>query len=135
MKKMKTMRWFLSGTLCLALLGPTLLVGETPNSGPAAKNAASPLQPSNPPAAVPQGQQPTTVRPQSTTQQQRSYQREVRPRRRTHISKGEIVFMGAIAGTSMGIGAIAGGGVGLAIGAIAGGWGAYAGHRIWHWVK
>jgi uncharacterized membrane protein len=46
-----------------------------------------------------------------------------------------MVFMGAIAGTSMGIGAIAAGGTGLAIGAIVGGWGAYTGHRVWHWVK
>jgi hypothetical protein len=46
-----------------------------------------------------------------------------------------MVFMGAIAGTSMGIGAIAGGGTGLAIGALVGGWGAYAGHRFWHFFN
>ena len=43
--------------------------------------------------------------------------------------------MAGIAGTSMGIGAIAGGGTGLAIDAIVGGWGAFAGHKIWHWVN
>ena len=41
-------------------------------------------------------------------------------------------MMAAVAGTSMGIGAIAGGGVGLAIGAIVGGWSAYAVHRLWN---
>jgi len=94
-----------------------------------------------PPAATPQqssepaGQTPEAVRPQSR-EQRRSYERETRPRRRSHhVSKGEVAFMAGIAGTSMGIGAIAGGGVGLAIGAIVGGWGAYVGHRVWHWVK
>jgi len=43
--------------------------------------------------------------------------------------------MAAIAGTSMGIGALAGGGRGLAIRAIVGGWGAYAGHRLWNWIR
>jgi hypothetical protein len=73
-----------------------------------------------------------TTRPQSRAQQ-RSYQRETRASQ--GISKKEKIFMVAIAGTSMAIGAIAGGGEGLAIGAIVGGWGAYAGHRIWKWVK
>jgi hypothetical protein len=40
-------------------------------------------------------------------------------------------MMGAVAGTSLSIGALAGGGTGLAIGAIVGGWGAYAVHRLW----
>ena len=127
-------RWFLIGTLCFALLAPIILDGQTPNGGPVARNSAPSLQPSNPPAAVPQDQQPTSVRPMSTSPRQ-SYQREDHPHRRSHISKKEIVFMGAIAGTSMGIGAIAGGGTGLAIGAIVGGWGAYAGHRFWHWFN
>jgi len=66
----------------------------------------------------------------------RSYQRETRARsHRSGISKKEVVFLGAIAGTSMGIGALAAGGEGVAIGAIAGGWGAYVGHRIWKWVR
>lgn len=121
-------------TLCLTLLVPSLLGADGPDAGPAAKKPASSLTASNTPAAAPQDQQPTTVRPNSTAQQ-RSYEREVRPRHRRHISKGEIVFMAGIAGTSMGIGALAGGGAGLAIGAIVGGWGAYVGHRIWHWVN
>jgi len=41
-------------------------------------------------------------------------------------------MMAAVAGTSMGIGAIAAGGTGLAIGAIVGGWSAYAVHRLWN---
>lgn len=89
---------------------------------------------SNTPAETAQDQQPTSVRPNSTPQRQ-SYAQETQPRRRRRISKGEVVFMAGIAGTSMGIGAIAGGGVGLAIGAIVGGWGAYVGHRIYHWVN
>jgi outer membrane lipoprotein SlyB len=85
-------------------------------------------------AAAAQDQQPAGVSPASTTGR-RSYEREVHPRRHRRVSKKEWAFMGAIAGTSMGIGAIAGGGTGLAIGAIVGGWGAYVGHRCWHWVN
>ncbi len=73
-----------------------------------------------------------TARPQPRARQH-SYQRETRTSE--GISKKEKVFMGAIAGTSLAIGAIAGGGKGLAIGAIVGGWGAYLGHRVWKWVK
>ena len=126
-------RNLLIGTLCLMLLAPALLVAVEPDGVPA-KSPASSMSASNSPAAAPQDQQPATVRPNSTTEQ-RSYEREVRPRHRRHISKGEVIFMAGIAGTSMGIGALAGGGTGLAIGAIVGGWGAYAGHRIWHWVN
>ena len=122
-------------TLCLTLLVPSLLVAQNPDAGTAAKKPTSSLTASNTAAAPPQAQQPTTVRPNSTAQQ-RSYEREVHPRRHSrHISKGEIVFMAGIAGTSMGIGALAGGGPGLAVGAIVGGWGAYADHRIWHGVN
>jgi hypothetical protein len=45
------------------------------------------------------------------------------------------VLLAGIAGTSMGIGALAGGAKGLAIGAIVGGWGASAGHRLWSWIR
>jgi hypothetical protein len=128
------MRGFLIGTLCVTLLIPTLLVAEGPEAGQAAIEPTSFLLAANSPTAAPQDQQPSTVRPNSTPHQQ-SYAHETHPHRRRHISKGEIIFMAGIAGTSMGIGAIAGGGVGLAIGAIVGGWGAYAGHRIWHWVN
>jgi hypothetical protein len=74
-----------------------------------------------------------TTRPQARARE-RSYQRETRGTSQG-ISKKEKLFMVAIAGTSMAIGAIAGGGEGLAIGAIVGGWGAYLGHRVWKWVK
>ena len=73
---------------------------------------------------------PTETRPQRTTTQRRSYARET-GRRHHGISKKEWIFMGAIAGSSMGIGAIAAGAHGVAIGAIAGGWGAYVGHLFW----
>lgn len=64
-----------------------------------------------------------------------SYEHETGRRHRSGISKKEFALMAAIAGTSMGIGAIAGGGKGLAIGSIVGGWGAYVGHRLWKWLK
>jgi CHASE1-domain containing sensor protein len=119
-------------TLCVTLLAPALLVAESPDAGPAAKSSLVALAS---PAAAPQDQQPTTVRP-NTAPPRQSYQQEAHPRRHSHhISKGEIIFMAGIAGTSMGIGALAGGGTGLAIGAIVGGWGAFAGHKIWHWVN
>jgi hypothetical protein len=47
-----------------------------------------------------------------------------------------IVFvMTATVGSSMGIGALAGGGMGLAGGAVVGGWRAYATHKLWRWLK
>ena len=55
-------------------------------------------------------------------------------RRHHHISRGEVIMMAAVAGTSMSIGAIAGGGTGLAIGALVGGWSAYAVHRLWRHI-
>ena len=79
-------------------------------------------------------QEPQIVRPQSPTRR-RSYERETRRHRHSGISKKEVAFMAAIAGTSMGIGALAGGAKGLAIGAIVGGWGAYAGHRLWNRLR
>ena len=36
---------------------------------------------------------------------------------------------------TMEIRGLAGGGIGLAAGAIVGGWGAYATHKLWHWLK
>lgn len=101
--------------------------GQNTGQTPPASSTPSQAQANSAPA---QGAQ--TARPQPRARQ-RSYQRETRTWR--GISKKEWVFMGAIAGTSMGIGALAGGGKGLAIGAIVGGWGAYLGHRIWKWVK
>ena len=81
-----------------------------------------------------QAQAPPSVRPQPAAQR-RSYEREVRGRRRSGISKKEVAMMAAFAGTSMGIGALAGGAKGLAIGALVGGWGAYVGHRLWRWIR
>ena len=121
-------------TLALVLVMPEALLAA--QKGIPRVAAANP--PATPAASSPQSssasQTPQSVRPQSTSQRH-SYQREVKPRRRSGISKGEVAFMAGIAGTSMGIGAIAGGGTGLAVGAIIGGWGAYVGHRIWNWVK
>ena len=69
----------------------------------------------------------------SRTVRRASYQ-EGSTHRRRHVSKAEIAMMAAVAGTSMSIGAIAGGGTGLAIGALVGGWGAYAVHRLWRHI-
>ncbi len=85
--------------------------------------------------------QPTSSEPRAPashgrqTRRSKSYARETRAQHRPGISKEEKVFLVSIVGTSMGIGALAGGPKGLAIGAIVGGWGAYAGHRLWHWIK
>lgn len=110
--------------LMLALLFPTTLVAQHLN----AQNSASSSS-----ATTPQSSPPRSAR--SETARRHSYQRETKARRHPHVSKGEIAFMAAIAGTSMGIGALAAGGKGLAVGAIVGGWGAYAGHRLWNWIK
>jgi hypothetical protein len=126
-------RNLLIGALCLALVAPSLLVGAGAEAGQSAKQPYSSLPPKSS-SAAPQGQQPSDVRPNSTAPQ-RGYTHTSSKRHRRHISRGEVIFMAGIAGTSMGIGALAGGGTGLAIGAIVGGWGAYAGHRVWHWVK
>jgi hypothetical protein len=98
---------------------------------PAATVASSAAAPAQPAA---NGQEAGTAtsetRPQ-TTSQRRSYERET-GRRHPRISKKEVVFLAAIAGTSMGIGAIAAGAHGLAIGTIVGGWAAFGGHFLWN---
>ena len=120
----------------IVVLGVSLLLmpGSGWTSGTGAQQDTSPT-----PATS--GSDQNAVQPYSpqpahgqSSASRRSYARETHQRRR-HISKGEIAFMAAIAGTSMGIGALAGGGRGLAIGAIVGGWGAYAGHRLWKWIR
>lgn len=75
------------------------------------------------------------ITPRRHVLRRRSYEREALPRRHSSISRNEAIFMVAIAGTSMGIGAIAAGGKGLAIGTLVGGWGAFMGHLIWKHVK
>jgi len=90
-----------------------------------------------PPAAraAQQAETPQTTRPQASAARRRSYEREVHGRRHSGISKKEWVFLGAVAGTSMGIGALAGGAHGLAIGAIVGGWSAFAAHHLWKHLR
>ena len=120
----------------IAVLGVSLVLmpGSGWTSGTGAQQDTSPpptTSGSDQTAAQPYPSQPTYGQSRAS---RRSYARETHQRRH-HISKGEIAFMAAIAGTSMGIGALAGGGGGLAIGAIVGGWGAYAGHRLWKWIR
>ncbi len=95
----------------------------------AAQAAASNPQGS---AAATQGEQPSQNQPRA---QRRSYEREVGRRHSSGISKKEKLFLVGVVGTSMGIGAIAGGPKGLAIGSIVGGWGAYAAHRLWKKIR
>ena len=126
-------RKLVSAFLVTTMLVPGLLLAQT-DTRPVTTANAQPAAPAPPPAQN-TAQTRESVRPQPTSQR-RSYERETRGRRRhSGISKKEVAFMAAIAGTSMGIGALAAGGEGLAIGAIVGGWGAYAGHRIWRWVR
>ena len=126
-------RRIISALLLCALLAPELVRAQ---SVPRQQLASS----NSPPAAAPAAQTdksptaPKNLRPQPAARR-RSYERETRTRRHPRISKQEVAFMVAIAGTSMGIGALAGGAKGLVIGSIVGGWGAYAGHRLWHWIK
>ena len=99
---------------------------------PAQQAAVKAPTASTPPQAAQANQTPESTRPQPA---RRSYERETNPRRHSRISKKEVAFMAAIAGTSMGIGALAGGAHGLAIGAIVGGWGAFAGHWLWNRLR
>lgn len=120
-----------------AFLIMTLLLPEVMASQAGPRHVATATSPAPPASAVPaqnSTQTPTSERPQSTSRR-RSYERETHPRRRSGISKKEVAVLAGIAGTSMGIGALAGGAKGLAIGAIVGGWGAYAGHRLWRWIR
>lgn len=121
--------------LVLSLLAPVAVLAQQKASptGPV-KAAASPAASSAPQTSSQSQTPPTVLRPQSQVRR-RSYQRETKWRGPGGISKQEFIFLTAIAGTSMGIGALAGGGKGLAIGAIVGGWGAFLGHKIWKWAK
>lgn len=116
--------------LMLSLLLPPTLLAQQGNTQ---RLATSPPAASAPPSTEPQNFPLPSRRDEAA--RRRSYERETRTRRHRRVSKGEIVFMAAIAGTSMGIGALAGGAEGLAVGSIVGGWGAYAGHRLWKWIK
>jgi hypothetical protein len=123
------MKRLLTWILTLSLLLSVAALGATP-TGP---SAGSSVAASAPPQNSTSSEQPKSERPQPSTRQQRSYQRETRNHSR--ISKKEWLFLGAVAGTSMSIGAIAAGGKGLAIGTLVGGWAAYGAHRVWRWLK
>lgn len=120
--------------LALSLFVPEVLLPQQKAAQSAEISPqASPVAASAPQTPV-ETQGTQSVRPHSAARRH-SYVRETNPRHRPGISKKELAFMGAIAGTSMGIGALAGGAKGLAIGAMVGGWGAYAGHRLWNWIR
>jgi len=119
--------------LLLTMLAPEFLMAQSGTR----QVATARLQPPATAAVATTPSQPQnaqSVRPQPASRR-RSYERETRPRRRSRISKKEVIVLAGIAGTSMGIGALAGGTKGLAIGAIVGGWGAYAAHRFWRWIR
>ncbi len=121
----------------IAILALSLLVPEFSfaHGLPPAQGTGSGSQ-----AASSSSTPPTSSEPRSPalhrrhTRRSRSDARETQQRRHG-ISKGEKVFLVSVVGTSMGIGALAGGPKGLAIGAIVGGWGAYGAHRLWRWIK
>ena len=127
-------RQLLATFLLVSLLSPGVLLAQvTPaNKAPATLRASANPQDQQPTYA--QSEQPSSVRPQSRAQR-RSYARETQVRRHHGMSKEEKILLVGIAGSSMGIGALAAGGTGLAVGAIVGGWGAYLGHHVYHWVK
>jgi hypothetical protein len=127
-------RKLLAVMLTLGLALPEIFLAQ--------QNPARAIQPADPPAAAQpsqpaaQAETPQSTRPQPSAAQRRSYEREVHPRRHHRgISKKEWIFLGAVAATPMSIGAVAAGAHGLAIGAIVGGWGAFAAHKLYHFVR
>ncbi len=128
------MRKFLANILLSALIVPSLLLF--------AAQPVSAAEPKTPTVAAvvnsqdkPDPQSSEKTNGQSQAARRRSYERETGRRHHPRITKKEMIFLGAIAGTSMGIGAIAGGAKGLAIGTIVGGWAAFAGHVLWNKLR
>ncbi len=112
---------------CLALMTPGFLpIGHQPSV------ALAQTTPTQPTPAQNYSQDDSTPPPRHyrSTRERRSYERETRTRHH-RITKQEVIFLAAVAGTPMGIGAIAGGARGLAIGSIVGGWGAFGAHYLW----
>lgn len=130
-------RKFLVTILMAGLMTPGALLAQEKQTKTPKINPPDPPASAQPARPAAQEQAPQTVRPQPASQRanQRSYERETRTRRHRGISKKEWLFLGAVAGTSMGIGAIAAGAHGLAIGAIVGGWSAFAAHKLWHFIR
>ena len=129
------MRKTLAAFLMMSFMMTTLMAAprgqRQADSNASVAQAAAPTEPQEASAQGETAQQ--SAQPQSATRR-RSYDIET-GREHRKISKKEVAFMAAIAGTSMGIGALAGGAKGLAIGSIVGGWGAYVGHRLWKRLK
>ena len=119
--------------LLLTMLAPEFLMAQAGTQQVATARPQPPATAAAAPAPSPPQNTPS-ARPQPASRR-RSYERETQARRHPRISKKEVIFLAGIAGTSMGIGALAGGAKGLAIGAIVGGWGAYAAHRFWRWIR
>jgi hypothetical protein len=133
-------RKLIAATLALAMLPCGVLLGQSGNvriakASPPDPPAAYPPDPPAPsparPQPQPQAQTPTTTRPEPAPAERRAYNREVYGRRHHRISKQQWIFLGAVAGTPMAIGALAGGAEGRAVGAIVGGWGAFVAHKFW----
>ena len=112
---------------CLTLVTPRFLpVGR---QAPQAMAQTTPTE-SNPPQQVNHGQSAPRRHYYQSSRERRSYERETRTRHH-RITKEEVIFLVAAAGTPMGIGAIAGGARGLAIGSIVGAWAAFGAHHLW----
>jgi hypothetical protein len=116
---------------CVALLTPGFLpIGHQSQQAMA---QTTPTE-SNQPQTVSQDQSAPPRHYYQSSRERRSYQRETRTRHH-RITKQEVIFLAAVAGTPMGIGAIAGGAHGLAIGSIVGGWAAFGAHRLWKHIQ
>ena len=119
--------------LTLILLSPEVLSAQSKTTHLAAVGPVAPSTVSTP-AQTTTGTQHTPATRSQPAARRRSLEREATTRQRAGISKKEIAFMAAIAGTSVGIDALAAGAKGVAIGGIVGGWGAHLGHRLWGWI-
>ena len=133
---MNRKKLFIAG-LVFAFALPILGLAFDSTANPPAQPAPAQAQQDQPRAQEPQqaAQQPEQQAQPQTRRERRSYEREVNVKRHHGISKKEVIFLAAVAGTPMGIGAIAGGAHGLAIGAVVGGWSAYAVHRLWRHIR
>lgn len=124
-------REFIAVIIMFGLMSPALMASGAAPAKPAAANSAAPQSPPPNPSQSKGWTQAQSSAPQQDPVNKKSYERETRTRRHDGMSKKQKVFLVAVVGTSMSIGAIAGGGEGLAIGAIVGGWSAYVVHRLW----
>ncbi len=126
-RQVKQISRFLVLAVMLSLISPAFAFAQ--NTQPNASSTQKPaVQVKDPPVAQEKESSSAHAR-------QKAYERQVRARHRADPPKGRTLMMVGVAGTSMAIGALAGGARGLAIGAIVGAWGAYMVHRFWRRIR